>query len=102
MRRIVPTPIAAPDRYLRRPEVCSLAAVGSTTLYRMIVSGEFPPPRVIHRAAVGWLLSEVLDWMRTRPQENRPRVSGYALATGHGEWRPAREPKANTAKQAAS
>lgn len=41
--------------------------LGSSTIDRMERVGRFPARRRIGETAVGWLASEVIDWMRARP-----------------------------------
>ncbi len=57
-----------PDRLIRRTEVKSLSGVRSNShLYAMMSRGEFPRPRKISARSVGWLLSDVLQWVASRP-----------------------------------
>lgn len=54
------------ERILREPEVGRVTGLGRTTRYEMERRGEFPRRRQIGLGAVGWLESELLEWMRTR------------------------------------
>lgn len=53
---------------MRTADVLSTTGVGRTTLWRMEKRGEFPQRRQITGNLVGWLASEVNEWMQTRPQ----------------------------------
>lgn len=56
-----------PDRFLRLPEVVAAVGLGKTTIYNMEKGGRFPARRLIGPGSMGWLESEVLEWMRSRP-----------------------------------
>jgi prophage regulatory protein len=55
------------ERILRQSEVLQITGLGRTTLWRLERRGEFPARRRITGNIVGWLLSEVEEWMRSRP-----------------------------------
>lgn len=55
-----------PDRILRSNEVVCLTGLSRTTLWRLERSGEFPTRRRLSSFAVGWVLSEVLEWLESR------------------------------------
>ena len=44
-------PDVFPTRFLRRPEVCQLTGLSTSSLYRMIGAEEFPRPVAIDRAS---------------------------------------------------
>ena len=51
-------------RILRSREVCEKISISRATLFRWARSGTFPAPRQLGPQAVGWLLSDVEDWMQ--------------------------------------
>ena len=55
-----------PDRILRANEVVCLTGLSRTTLWRLERSGDFPTRRRLSSFAVGWVLSEVLEWLESR------------------------------------
>ena len=55
------------DRLLGHQDVQDVTGLGKTTIQRMEARGEFPRRRQIARKRVGWLASEVDEWMATRP-----------------------------------
>ena len=55
------------DRILRLPEVLARTGLARTTLWRMERRGEFPARRQITGNTVGWLESEVSEWIESRP-----------------------------------
>ena len=51
---------------LRRPQVEQRTGLSRSSLYQHIKDGEFPAPVSIGLRAVGWLESEVSDWITAR------------------------------------
>jgi prophage regulatory protein len=51
---------------LRLPEVCRRVGLGETALRQMMMRGEFPPPFKLGVRAVGWLASDVDNWIAHR------------------------------------
>jgi len=51
------------DRVLRRSEVYEHTGLSYSTLRRLEASGRFPRRRRLGPRSVGWLRSEVEDWM---------------------------------------
>lgn len=63
-----------PDRFYKRPAVCEMLAIPSSTLTDYVAKGILPKPLKLnpqesnkHGSAV-WLESELLAWMRSRPR----------------------------------
>lgn len=54
------------DRFLRRAEVQSRVGLSRSSVYRLCLRGEFPPPVRISPRAIAWLESEVSAWIETR------------------------------------
>ena len=67
--RTTTTSSAAPSplRALRIAEVSQRVGLGRSSVWRMVKDGEFPKPRQLTSHAVGWLESEVEDWLMNRP-----------------------------------
>jgi prophage regulatory protein len=51
---------------LRRPQVEQRTGLSRSSLYEYIKDGRFPPPVPLGPRAVGWLESEVSDWINAR------------------------------------
>ena len=66
-------------RFLRLPEVLARTGLSRSTVYVRLDEGRFPRPVSLGGRAVGWIESEVDEWMRERIAESR---SG--AARGHG------------------
>lgn len=64
-----------PDRMLTTTEVQELTGLGRTTIWRLERDGDFPRRRQITPNRVGWLASEVDDWLQTRPVANAGAAS---------------------------
>lgn len=60
---------AQAPRILRRRKVEDRAGLSCSALYRRIAAGTFPKPINLGSEAVGWLESEVNDWVCARIAE---------------------------------
>lgn len=54
------------ERVIRRKELLELIGVSSATQWRMEKAGLFPARRRLSKSSVGWLLSEVEAWQKSR------------------------------------
>jgi len=55
------------DRLIFKPERREMTGVSEPTWWRMEKRGEAPKRRQISPGRVGWLESEILAWMESRP-----------------------------------
>jgi len=55
------------DRLLSQAEVQERTGTSRTTIWRLERAGEFPRRRQIVGHRVGWLESEVNEWLASRP-----------------------------------
>ena len=53
-------------KILRRPAVESMTGLSRSTIYQNMQIGMFPKPIRLGAKAVGWLESEVNDWIEAR------------------------------------
>lgn len=51
---------------LKRSEMLKIVGMGYTTVWRLEKDGKFPARRRLSVGRVGWLLSEVQDWINRR------------------------------------
>lgn len=56
----------APDMFIRRPTVCQLTSLPSSSLTDLISKNLFPKPFKLSERMSAWKISEVMDWMNTR------------------------------------
>jgi prophage regulatory protein len=56
---------------LRLPAVKARTGLPRSTIYARIAQGEFPSPVRLGPRTVGWLESEVEDWLQARIDESR-------------------------------
>lgn len=56
------------DKILREAEVNSVSGLSRTTRWRLERENKFPKRRRLGANSIGWLESEVLEWLATRPQ----------------------------------
>ena len=54
-------------RFLRTKDVCEMLGVHRMTLWKWRREGTFPKGQLIGPRTVGWLESEVEEWMKSRP-----------------------------------
>lgn len=52
------------DRIVREKERRKITAVSRTTAWELEQEGAYPPRRKIGKAGTGWLLSDLLHWIR--------------------------------------
>jgi len=57
----------------RLPAVMARTGLSRSTIYDLISRGNFPSQIKLGPRAVGWLASEVVDWIEARIDESRPR-----------------------------
>lgn len=55
-----------PERLLRRPDVCEMTTLPSSSLTDLINKGDFPAPLKISERSSAWKLSEILAWIESR------------------------------------
>ena len=60
---------AGTDRVIRKPEVQKIVGLSDATIWRLERRGEFPKRIQLGGNSVGWLLSEVLAWLKMKAQE---------------------------------
>lgn len=58
-------------RFLRLPEVLARTGLSRSTIYVRLDQGRFPRPVSLGGRAVGWIESEVDEWIRERIDESR-------------------------------
>ena len=58
----------SPEQYsfLREPEVYAVTKLSKSTRWRLERDGKFPKRRQLSANTVGWLASEINDWLNSR------------------------------------
>ena len=64
-----------PTRFVRLPEVVARKGLSRSTIYVRLAEGCFPQPVPLGARAVGWIESEVDNWIRERIAESRGEAS---------------------------
>lgn len=64
----------SPTCFLRLPQVKARTGLSRSSLYAKISRGEFPPPVNLGARAVGWLESEIDEWISDRVNDSRGGV----------------------------
>jgi prophage regulatory protein len=52
----------------RKKQLCELLGFSSATLYRMVKAGSFPNSIRMSEHMVGWLASDVDEWLHSLPK----------------------------------
>ena len=52
---------------IRKSEVCRITGLSSSTIDRREREGDFPRRRHLAASAVGWISSEIVNWIADRP-----------------------------------
>ena len=60
---------------LRLPKVKAITGLSRSTIYLRMSEGKFPKHISLGSRAVGWLESEISDWMEQRILESRGGIS---------------------------
>jgi prophage regulatory protein len=55
----------------RLPEVKKLIKLSRSTIYSYVAAGKFPKPIRLGGRAVGWIESEIQEWLRQRIEASR-------------------------------
>ncbi len=63
--------MAHPIRIMRRKHVEHRTGLPRSTIYSKMSSGEFPKPVDLGQRAVGWIESEVDDWLTAQVNKSR-------------------------------
>ena len=67
---------------IRRKDVQHLTGLSKSTLYLEIQQGRFPLPIKIARRAVGWRMSDIEAWLKSRQPATRNLESSGEQLTG--------------------
>ena len=59
------------QKILRLPEVKNLTGYSRSAIYLKISQGIFPTPISLGQRAVGWLESEISEWIENRIKQSR-------------------------------
>lgn len=66
---------------LRLRDVTHMVGLSRPTVYRMVKAGTFPAQVQLSTAAVGWLRSEVEQWITQRTRRSSMPASGLTLVS---------------------
>ncbi|EJV1364813.1 AlpA family transcriptional regulator [Pseudomonas aeruginosa] len=70
-------------RIIRLKEVIDSTGLARSTIYKHIGEGTFPRPVSLGDRCVGWVDSEVHDWILARIEERDLAEGAAVRATGH-------------------
>lgn len=60
---------------LRRPEVLEKVPICRSAMYAMIAAGEFPKPIKLGPRSVGWISTEIDEWLEARIKARNEEVN---------------------------
>jgi len=65
--------------FLARPDAAVFLAISESTLDNLVARGDLPKPRKLSTARTAWLVEDLEDWGRTRPESDLlpPKNSGF-------------------------
>lgn len=58
--------LGLPMRIIRLKDVIESTGIARSTIYKLVGEGEFPKPVPLVGRTVGWVESEVQEWIRSR------------------------------------
>ncbi len=64
--------MVAVTNILRRSKVEARTGLSRSTIYAMVSRGKFPKPIKLTAYSVGWIESEVNEWVTARTRASRP------------------------------
>ena len=67
-----------PDLVLRLPAVLARVGLSRSSIYRAISAGQFPKPVSLGARAIGFLESEIDEWLRQRVEARQVIASNIA------------------------
>lgn len=70
-------------RIIRLKEVIDSTGLARSTIYKYISEGTFPKPVSLGERCVGWVESEVHDWILVRIEERDLAEGAQVRVTGH-------------------
>jgi prophage regulatory protein len=62
-------------RVMRLKEVLDTTGLSRSTIYKYIADGDFPKPVTLGERCVGWVESEVYDWLLARIEERDAAIT---------------------------
>ena len=72
---------------LRPSDMLEATGYSLPSIYRLEKEGTFPKRKQLGASAVGWLTSEVLEWLNSRPTVNADNVRTVAVGAKRGRPR---------------
>ena len=65
-----PTTVPIDEEFWNVRAISARTGLARSTIYRYVQAGYFPRQRYLGPGRVGWLASEVCNWMATRPDKS--------------------------------
>tara|TARA_Y100000780_G_scaffold224430_1_gene235807 strand:+ start:701 stop:985 length:285 start_codon:yes stop_codon:yes gene_type:complete len=68
------------NRFVRLQELKSITGLSKSSIYKYMDDGDFPLQRKLGPNSVGWLYSDIMDWLESRQRADC--VAGGTIKTG--------------------
>ena len=81
-----------PATILRLPQVKTRTGIGTTSIHKLIAAGTFPKPVPLIGRSVGWLSSEIDEWILQRVAESRAGLRRDVITSRHAKEQGAAAP----------
>jgi prophage regulatory protein len=72
-------------KILRLPDVLQHCGLSRSSLYAQVAEGKFPKPVKISTRSVGWVESDLNDWVQSRIKDATQRSHHVASCNGRRE-----------------
>jgi prophage regulatory protein len=72
-----------PQAILRLPAVKARTGLSRSTIYLRLAEGTFPKPIALGARAVGWLQSDIDDWISAQVERSRKRAASPSEGRSH-------------------
>lgn len=63
-----------PVKVLRRKKVWEMTGIPNSTMHAWIAKGQFPRSILLGKNSVGWIESEIFDWINERIEERDRKI----------------------------
>ncbi len=63
---VVSTQLLSQERIVRMSQVKDITGLSKSSVYKYMADGDFPRQRQLGPNSVGWLYSEIMEWLESR------------------------------------
>ena len=81
----------SPTTILRLPQVQRKVPLSRSSIYLRVSNGSFPRPVSLGGRSVGWIESEIDDWLRQRIEKRRQSTAPERVTVPHSTQEPCKD-----------